>query len=57
MNTNMKRFDLAILLSLAALWGASYLFIRMGAGQFGAVPLAGVALMLAPFLAWRRGQR
>jgi hypothetical protein len=51
MNTNMKRFDLAILLSLAALWGASYLFIRMGAEQFGAVPL------LPSFLTWRRGLR
>jgi len=29
MNTNMKRFDLAILLSLAALWEASYLLPRV----------------------------
>ncbi|QDQ81480.1 DMT family transporter [Paraburkholderia megapolitana] len=54
----MKRSDLAMLISLAALWGASYLFIRMGAGQFGAVPLAGAraalaALMLTPLLALR----
>ncbi|PCE21945.1 EamA family transporter [Paraburkholderia acidicola] len=54
----MKRSDLATLISLAALWGASYLFIRMGAGQFGAVPLAGAraalaALLLTPLLALR----
>jgi drug/metabolite transporter (DMT)-like permease len=58
----MKRSDLAILISLAALWGASYLFIRMGAGQFGALSLAGVraagaALVLVPVLAWRGGLR
>jgi drug/metabolite transporter (DMT)-like permease len=58
----VKRSDLATLISLAALWGASYLFIRMGAGQFGALPLAGVratgaALVLAPLLAWRGGLR
>lgn len=40
---------------LAALWGASFLFMRLGAGEFGAVALAGVrvagaALFLAPLL-------
>lgn len=57
----MKRTDLATLIGVAALWGASYLFIRMGAGQFGAVPLAGAraalaALLLAPVLALRDRQ-
>ncbi|WP_458765579.1 DMT family transporter [Cupriavidus basilensis] len=56
----MKRSELSMLLSLAALWGASYLFIRLGAGEFGAVPLAGgraggAALLLLPLLAWRGG--
>lgn len=56
----MKRSDLILLLSLAALWGASYLFMRLGAGEFGAIPLAGVraigaTLCLLPLLAWRDG--
>ena len=56
----MKRRDLGELLLLAALWGGSFLFTRMGAGEFGAVPLAGLrvagaALVLMPLLA-RRGE-
>jgi len=48
--------DLAELLGLAALWGASFLLMRMGAGEFGAVALAavrvgGAALVLLPLLA------
>lgn len=44
---------------LAALWGASFLFMRIGALQFGALPTAAVrvavaALFLLPLLAWRR---
>jgi len=51
----MKPADFAKLLVLAALWGGSYLFIRMGAGEFGPVALAGVraagaAVLLLPFL-------
>lgn len=54
----MKPRDLADLLLLAALWGASFLFIRLGAAQFGPVPLAalrctGAVLFLLPVLAWR----
>jgi drug/metabolite transporter (DMT)-like permease len=46
------------LLSLAALWGGSYLFMRMGAGEFGPVALvalrvAGASLLLWPMLVWR----
>jgi hypothetical protein len=37
----MKKSDLACLLTLAALWGASYLFMRVGAGEFGALSMAG----------------
>lgn len=54
----MKRRDLRELLLLAAIWGASFLFMRLGAGEFGAVPLswlrvAGASLVLAPLLLWR----
>jgi drug/metabolite transporter (DMT)-like permease len=54
----MKTFDVAELTLLAALWGASFLFMRMGAGEFGPVALAalrvgGAALLLLPLLAWR----
>jgi drug/metabolite transporter (DMT)-like permease len=51
----MKRQDLAELVLLAALWGASFLFIRMGATEFGPLALAwmrvaGAALVLLPVL-------
>lgn len=56
----MKAFDLAELVLLAALWGASFLFMRLGAHEFGPVPLAAVrvglaSLMLLPLLASRGG--
>jgi drug/metabolite transporter (DMT)-like permease len=35
------------LLLLGALWGASFLFMRLGAAEFGAVPTAGVRVMIA----------
>lgn len=55
----MKRLDLALLLALAALWGSSYLFIQWGAGEFGAVPLAGLraagaTAALLPLIVLRR---
>ena len=54
----MKPADAAELLLLAALWGASFLFMRLGAGEFGpialaAVRVAGAALFLLPLLALR----
>lgn len=54
----MKTSDLFELISLAALWGASFLFMRMGAAEFGpvalsAVRVAGAALFLLPLLRWR----
>jgi drug/metabolite transporter (DMT)-like permease len=54
----MKSRDLADLLLLAALWGGSFLFIRLGAVEFGPVPLAalrctGAALFLLPILLLR----
>ena len=38
----MTRRDLADLLLLAALWGGSFLFMRVAAPHFGALPLAAV---------------
>lgn len=52
--------DLGELLALAALWGASFLFMRLGAVEFGPVPLAalrvtGASLCLLPLLALQGG--
>ena len=54
----MKTSDLSELVGLAALWGASFLFMRLGAAEFGPVALAavrvgGAALVLLPLLRWR----
>jgi drug/metabolite transporter (DMT)-like permease len=54
----MKQRDLFELVLLAALWGASFLFMRMGAADFGPAPLvfvrvAGASLVLLPLLLWR----
>ena len=54
----MKQRDLADLVLLAALWGASFLFTRMAVPAFGAFALAELrvaiaALMLLPLLAVR----
>jgi drug/metabolite transporter (DMT)-like permease len=50
--------DVGELLLLAALWGGSFLFMRMGAAEFGPIPLimvrvGGAALMLVPLLQLR----
>lgn len=55
----MKAFDIGDLVLLAALWGASFLFMRLGAQEFGPVVLAAVRVglasaMLIPLLASRR---
>lgn len=52
----MKQADLLELISLAALWGASFLFMRLGAGEFGPVALSfvrvlGATALLLPLLA------
>jgi drug/metabolite transporter (DMT)-like permease len=52
----MKRRDLAELVLLGALWGASFLFMRMAASEFGPfalvfVRVAGAAALLLPILA------
>lgn len=54
----MRARDLAELLTLAALWGAAFLFMRLGAVDFGPAPLvflrvAGASLLLLPLAAWR----
>ncbi|HRO59646.1 MAG TPA: DMT family transporter [Burkholderiaceae bacterium] len=51
----MRARDLSDLLLLAALWGASFLFMRVAVPQFGPVPLMGLrtgigAAVLLPFL-------
>jgi drug/metabolite transporter (DMT)-like permease len=38
----MKKSDVGVLVLLGALWGASFLFMRMGANQFGGMALAGM---------------
>lgn len=54
----MKRQDALELVLLAALWGASFLFMRLGAAQFGPLALsalraAGACVLLLPLLASR----
>lgn len=54
----MKAAAAGELVGLAAIWGASFLFMRLGAGEFGpvalsAVRVAGAALVLLPLLLWR----
>ena len=54
----MRSRDIVDLILLAALWGASFLFMRMAAPHFGPVPLIEVrvavaALCLLPVLLWR----
>ncbi|MGQ3051728.1 MAG: DMT family transporter [Roseateles sp.] len=56
----MKPFDIGELVLLAALWGASFLFMRVSVPEFGPVVLAAVrvglaSLLLIPLLA-SRGQ-
>jgi drug/metabolite transporter (DMT)-like permease len=56
----MRPRDLIDLVLLAALWGASFLFMRVAVPHFGAVPLAalrvvGAALLLLALLAARSG--
>lgn len=43
----MRQRDLAELMLLAAIWGASFLFMKLGAAEFGAVALAAVRVTVA----------
>jgi len=54
----MRAIDVGELLLLAALWGASFLFMRLGAAEFGPVALSALrvglaTLVLLPLLLWR----
>lgn len=54
----MKTREFTDLLLLAALWGASFLFMRVAVPEFGPVPLVALrvaiaALVLLPLVAWR----
>ncbi len=54
----MTRRDLTELFALGALWGAAFMFMRVGVVAFGPAPLvfvrvAGACLLLLPLLAWR----
>ncbi len=54
----MRPRDLAELLLLGALWGASFLFMRLSAPDFGPLALVfvrvgGACLLLLPWLAWQ----
>jgi drug/metabolite transporter (DMT)-like permease len=43
----MRSRDIVELVALAALWGASYLFMRLGAGEFGPVALSALRVSVA----------
>jgi drug/metabolite transporter (DMT)-like permease len=54
----LKNADITELFALAAIWGGSFLFTRIAAGEFGPVVLSalrvgGAALLLVPLLCWR----
>ncbi len=53
----MKTTDIAELVALAAIWGASFLFMRIGVVEFGplaltALRVAGATLCLLPLVLW-----
>jgi len=55
---NVPAAYLAELVALAAIWGGSFLFMRVAGPEFGPAPLAalraaGGALLLVPLVAWR----
>ena len=57
---SFKRRDLVELIALGAIWGASFLFMRVAVPEFGALPLVAVrvtagALALLPLLLLRGG--
>jgi len=56
--TAKPRSSLIDLVLLGALWGASFLFMRIGAAEFGALPTAAVrvgiaTIFLVPIMLWR----
>ena len=55
----MNRRDLIDMLLLGAIWGSSFLFMRIAAPEFGPIPLiavrVAVAAMFLSMVLWRRG--
>lgn len=54
----MRRVDVYDMLLLAAIWGGSFLFIRLSVGDFGPIALSGMRTLIAgatllPILLWR----
>jgi drug/metabolite transporter (DMT)-like permease len=54
----VKLSDIAMLLALGAIWGSTFLFLRITAPEFGPAPLTalrviGATLMLLPMVAWQ----
>ena len=43
----MRRVDVIDLLLLAAIWGSSFLFIRLSVGDFGPIALSGMRTLIA----------
>ncbi len=43
----MKSNPIVEFVALAAIWGSSFLFMRLGAGEFGIIPTAGVRVAIA----------
>src|SRR3954468_16240793 len=48
----MKTRDLVLLFALAAVWGASYLFIRIAVPALGPFPLVGARVAIAAVVIW-----
>lgn len=48
----MTRRDLVDFVLLAALWGASFLFMRVGAPEFGPISLIGLRVLIAAMCLW-----
>lgn len=48
----MRPADAATFIIMAALWGGSYLFIRIGAPELGPLPLMGARVALAALVLW-----
>jgi drug/metabolite transporter (DMT)-like permease len=53
----LRSSDLGELLLLAALWGASFLFMRMGAAEFGPIALVAVRVSGAALFRLRLSAR
>src|ERR1700743_2890017 len=58
--SNLKPLDFLQLIGLAAIWGGSFMFMRLGAHEFGAVPMTALRVgiasaVLLPVLLWRGG--